>query len=216
MWRKREQLMLWGTAYLPLILIMTYSFIDGNNWFKNTFVADFLKKYISKTLFDVVVIILIIIVSIVLYKLIVRYLFKDYENQLHSSNFGNKFVIRKYEKLSVNDYSFFLVTLLLPLVSLDYSSAANYTVSLFIIFFIVLIYVKTDSVSVCPVFFLSKWYVYRAIMSNNTRQEEQENPFLRKEVYIITLTKTLDLDRAFKAKHLVKNVYYVSQIDRDY
>ena len=36
MWGKKEQLILWITAYIPLILIMIFRFIDSNDFFKKT------------------------------------------------------------------------------------------------------------------------------------------------------------------------------------
>lgn len=215
MWRKREQYKLWVVAYFPLLMFMVYEFFDSKGILKETKFAEFLRQYIDKNIFDVTIVLLILLVSFLLYRWIVNYLFKDYETKLRSKNFGQTYYVRNFETLSANDYSFFLITLLLPLVSLDYSSTANITVSILIMFFIIQIFVKTGSISFCPVFFLSNRNVFRGTISNIERELEGENPSARKEIFIITKHAFLDLNYSFKVIKLVKNVYYIVQLDED-
>ena len=124
---------------------------------------------------------------------------------------GIEIVLRNYQRLSVNDYSFFLISLLLPLVSLDYTSIFNLLVSLLIISFIIIIYVSTNSICVCPVFFMSNRFVFKATISQHSRDEEELNPSLRKDVYVITLKKNIDMDKKYRAEKIVSNVYYIVQ-----
>ncbi|MDM5214637.1 hypothetical protein QUF94_24960 [Peribacillus sp. NJ4] len=208
MWGKNEQKLLWGTAYLPLFLLMIYRFIESNNFFPSK-VKNLIEK-IGKENFDLINIILILFLSFILYKGVINWLFSGNDDKLKQKKIGKDFFIRKYEKLSVNDYSFFLMTLLLPLISLDYKSIINLIVSLLIILFIISVYVKTDSISVCPLFFVSGRQVFKAVMSEYTKEEENRDPSLRKEVIIITLEKNLDLNGNFRAQRLVNNVFYVA------
>ena len=134
---------------------MIYRFIDSNDFFKKTNWATWLAKQIDKTVFDVIVITGIIVISLLIYRLVAIWLFSGYDRQLWSREIGINVSVRKYERLSVNDYSFFLMTLLLPLVSLDQASGINLIATIAIVLIVIAIYVKTDFISVCPVFFLS-------------------------------------------------------------
>jgi hypothetical protein len=209
MWGKKEQTVMWATAYLPLYLIMIYRFIDSNDFFKKTNFALWLAVHINKFIFDTTIIILIIIFSLVMYRVVVNWYFKALEREVSEGNTGSSYSIRNYEQLSANDYSFFLMTLLLPLISLEYSSVINLIVSLLVISLIIMIFVKTDTVSVCPLFFTSRYFVFKAVISQNTKEEEALNPRLRITTIIITKQKRLNLNNRFKAEKLLNGMYYL-------
>ncbi|GGD02271.1 hypothetical protein [Pontibacillus salipaludis] len=209
-WGKKEQYLIWISAYLPFIIIMLYRFIDGNDYFKNTSLALYIKEYLSKNQFDTLIIIFIVVFTIFLYRRVVSFLFSRIDEKLKAGSYGKEVVVRNYESLNVNDYSFFLISLLLPLVSLDYASIMNLWISLLFIFIIIGVYVKTNTISVCPVFFISNRNVFKAVISEHTRQEEESNPQLRKSVYVITFNKNIDMDNKFRAKQIVGNVFYIS------
>lgn len=215
MWGKREQVILWLTAYLPLILIMVYRFVDSNDYFKKTELATKLAEYLDKTLFDFIVITAIIVISLIIYRLVAVWLFSEYDRQLKKKEIGKNVSVRKYERLSVNDYSFFLMTLLLPLISIDQASAINLMVTLTIIVIVIGIYVKTDFISVCPVFFMSGRQVYKAIISEQDKESEAVDPSIRKDVIIITREKSLNLNYRFRTVLLISNIYYLANNNPD-
>ncbi len=210
MWGKREQVLLWTTAYLPLILIMVYRFVDSNDYFKKTEWALRLAKLMDKTVFDLIVVAAIVAVSLCVYRLVAVWLFAGYDRQLQNKEIGKTVSVRKYERLSVNDYSFFLLTLLLPLISIDQASAINLMVTLAIIVIVIAIYVRTDFISVCPVFFVSGRQVYKAIASDQSKEAEAADPSVRKDVIIITRERSLDLNYKFRTVKLVNNIYYLA------
>ncbi|WP_198134396.1 hypothetical protein [Pontibacillus litoralis] len=158
--------------------------------------------------------IITLVISLVLYKITIKYLLSGYERLLVQGGKGEDFFIRDIKVLSANDYSFFLLTLLLPLVSLDHSSFINLSVSLLIIFYVISIYVKTDAISVCPLFFFSGRKVYKGIISTGTKEQEAKDPLLRKEVIIIMKEKNLTLSRKMRGEELVGNVFYLSKIEK--
>ncbi|MCP3776507.1 hypothetical protein NLX71_25000 [Paenibacillus sp. MZ04-78.2] len=215
MWGKREQVILWATAYLPLVLIMIYRFVDSNDFFKQTNWATWLAKHINKTVFDVLVISGIIIISLLIYRLVAMWLFSGYDRQLRAREIGMNVSVRKYERLSVNDYSFFLMTLLLPLVSIDQASGINLMVTIAIVLIVIAIYVKTDFISVCPVFFVSGRQVYKAIISNQSIEAEIADPSIRQEVIIITREKSMNLNNKFRSVKLISNIFYLSINNND-
>ncbi|MGE7827332.1 hypothetical protein [Paenibacillus sp. NPDC093718] len=215
MWGKREQVILWATTYLPLVLIMVYRFVDSNDYFKTTEWATWLAKHLDKTLFDLIIITAIIVISLVIYRLVAVWLFSDYDRQLKDKEIGKNVSVRKYVRLSVNDYSFFLMTLLLPLISIDQASAINFMVTLAIIVIVIAIYVKTDFISVCPVFFMSGRQVYKAIISDQSKEAEAADPSIRKDVIVITREKLLNLNYRFRTEKLIGNIYYLASNNTD-
>ena len=212
LWRKREQVILWGTAYTPLVLFMVFRFIDSNNYFKKTKAVLWLVKIVNPKIIDVVIVLAIAGLSLAIYHLVANWLFHGLEQKLTTS-IGQEVYVRKYEPLSVNDYSFFLMTLLVPLISMGFSSAVNLTITCLIIVIVVVIYVKTDTISVCPVIFLSGRHVYKGIVSDQPKEKEKDNPAARQEVVLITRQHSLNLDNKFRIVPLIGNIRYMSTKD---
>lgn len=215
MWGKVEQTILWTVTYSPLVAIMVLRFISSNDFLNidDYRVIVFDKAiWINSMIIEVIFVLIILLISFALYKLTINYLLSGYEKNLKPGNEGKNFSIRKINYLSVNDYSFFLLTLLLPIISLDHSSIINLVVSIVIIICVIAIYVKTDSISSCPLFFFSGRKIYKGIISQGTKEEETINPFLRKEVIIILKQENLTLNNQMRGGELVKNVYYLTSI----
>jgi|SRR5690625_1408823 len=215
MWSKGEQVLLWIITYIPLILIMVFRFIVSNNFlYINDFVFNIknIQFYINPIMIELFFVVFTLVVTFILYKITINYLLSGYEKKLKPGSSGQNYSIRKIEVLSVNDYSFFLLTLLLPLVSLDHSSIINLSVSILIIIYVVSIYVKTDAISVCPLFFFSGRKVYKGIISEGTKEAESKNPLLRKEVIMVLKEENLTLDKKMRGEELVGNVFYLTSI----
>lgn len=213
MWSKSEQIILWTVTYIPLILIMIFRFVVSNKIIKlNQIEISLLKNTISLSplIIEALIVLFILAISFLLYKVTIIYMFKGYEKQIVTGGDGQDYSIRKINYLSVNDYSFFLLTLLLPLVSIDHTSVINLAVSIIIIFCVISIYVKTDSISSCPLFFFSGRRVYKGIISQGTKEEESADSSLRKEVVIILKEENLNLNGKMRGEELVNNVFYLT------
>ncbi|NRF05534.1 hypothetical protein HRF57_11810 [Bacillus safensis] len=208
LWGKREQYYLWITAYIPLFLIMVYRFIDSLNLFGN---LKNIINFLTKPILELIVVLSIVMFSYWMYKIMINWLLKAEINNLENG-IGEKFAIRNIKKLSPNDYTFFLFTLLLPLFSLDYGSFLNLLISLLIIGLVIIIYVKTDFISICPLFFTTGYHVYRAIISQYPKEKEREDPSVRIEAIIISKKKYLDLDDNYRAVQLVSNIYLIVKV----
>ncbi|MED1025944.1 hypothetical protein FTE28_09405 [Bacillus licheniformis] len=214
LWRKKEQYYLWYTAYLPLFLIMVYRFIDGLNLFGNVMLIKYIINTLTKYGTDFIVVVCIILFSYVMYRIVIRWLLNKEINNLINGRRGKSFSIRSTEKLSANDYTFFLMSLLLPLFSLDYESFINLIISFLIIVVVVYIYVKTDFISVCPLFYTTGFQVYKAILSEYPKEKEQEDPSVRIKAIIITKSKNPDLDDDYRGIRLISNIYLVIKIEK--
>ncbi|MCL8470498.1 MULTISPECIES: hypothetical protein [Bacillus] len=212
LWGKKEQYYLWYTAYLPLFLIMAYRFIDSLNLFGGIKLVRNIVTILNKVGLEFIVVVCIIIFSYVMYKVVIRWLINEEVSNLNSGASGSVFAIRSIKKLNVNDYTFFLMSLLLPLFSLDYESFINLAVSFLIIVVIIMIYVKTDFISVCPLFFTTGYQVYEAILSEFSKEVEKENPSVRVNAIIIIKNKNPDLNDSYRAIRLISNIYLVVKV----
>lgn len=210
-WGKRQQIILWIIAYIPLLLVMIYRFIDARNYFKQQKVLIWIASIVDKVIYDSIIVIIIFLASWLCYKKITNYYLSPLNTKLENGSEGYTISVRKYNKLTANEYSFFLLTLLVPLVSIDHSSIVNLWVTIIIISLAIIIYVKTDYLITCPVFFISGYQVFRATISFGTREEEQADDSLKKEVIILTKMKFLNLDNKFRVERLVADIYYLTK-----
>lgn len=216
MWSKYQQRVLWILTYSPLIIVMIYRFIAGNNFFgldQWLRTKSWLSKesiFVSYMALDVYFILFVLTYTYLIYTFAIKWFLAGYENRISQGQDGQNYYIRKAEKLSANDYSFFLLTLLLPLISLDHSSIINLVVSLMIIFFVISIYVNTDAISVCPILFFSGRKIYKGVISSGEKNEEVSNPALRKEVVFMIKKDRITFDKKVRGESLVNGFYYLT------
>jgi ABC-type uncharacterized transport system ATPase subunit len=83
------------------------------------------------------------------------------------------------------------------------TSVTNLTGGLLILIIIILIYVKTDSISTNPLFFVSGRSVFQGEIENIS------GTGIRKKVFLISDDAVLDLNNIFKLQHLVGDAYYI-------
>lgn len=216
MWSKFQQRLLWILTYSPLIIVMIYRFVAGNEffgidkWIKTIEWISLESAFVSYMALEVYFVLFILVYTFTIYKLAIKWFIAGYESRVAQGQDGEDYYIRKAEKLSANDYSFFLLTLLLPLISLDHSSIINLVVSLLIIFFVISIYVNTDAISVCPILFFSGRKIYKGVISTGEKQEEKDNPSLRKEVVFMIKKDNISFERKVRGESLVNGFYYLT------
>lgn len=216
MWSKFEQSVLWIITYSPLVLVMIFRFIAGNKyfgideWFENKEWFPEKSIFFGEMAVEVYFVFIILLYTIIVYKLTIKFYLAGCEEKIKPGEAGEAVYIRKAEKLGANDYSFFLLTLLLPLVSLDHSSVINLAVSIMVISFVISIYVRTDAISVCPIIFFSGRRVYKGIISTAEKKEETSNPGHRKEVVFIIKKGKITFSKKVRGASLVNNVYYLT------
>ncbi|OWA36971.1 hypothetical protein B9G55_02530 [Saccharibacillus sp. O16] len=209
MWSKKEPVILWTTAYAPLLVLMIGGFLYRNDLLPSGMRRESLTALLGgRTWIAEAVFLLIVLAgSLLLYRAVIRSLLRGSERKLRSHNGGRLYAVRRFEKLPASDYTFFLMTLLLPRLALDYSSMTNFAVSLLMIVFIIAVFVKTDTIATCPLFFVSGYQVYKGTISQHTLEEEKADKELRKEVVLLVRAKDLDLGEKYRGEQVTGKIY---------
>ncbi|NGZ74085.1 hypothetical protein [Saccharibacillus alkalitolerans] len=217
MWSKKEPIILWTTAYAPLLMLMIGGFLYRNDLVPARLREQRLSELLGGRLWIAEALWLLAVLggSLLLYRVVVRWLLRDVRQKVDSRSGGSLYSVRRFEKLPAGDYTFFLMTLLLPRLALDYSSMTNFAVSLLMIVFIIAVFVKTETIATCPLFFVSGFQVYKGTISEYTREEEQSEKELRREVVLLVRDKDPDLGEKYRAEQLIGKVYMISRGDTE-
>ncbi|WP_399632730.1 hypothetical protein [Sporosarcina sp. SG10008] len=200
MWGKLEQTFFWIIAYIPVVSIGSYRF-----FFENQISELTIYKYeISGDTIDIISVITILAVSITIYMNTPKLALRKLERKLATGEKGGDYQIKHFEKLNLNDYTFFLLTLILPLITVDFSSPVSTIVCFFVVVFIITLLVKIDYIIACPLFFVSSYKIWRVKMVEPSMKDIEIDAFL--------ITKINDFfEQDFRAVKLIKNVYLLTE-----
>ena len=200
MWGKFEQATIWFISYLPVVLIAMY------RYFVELSVTDTKIKgyHVSENAIHVLSLLLIIIVSLLIYYHFPKWMFNKIEKDINQNKRGKLVYIKQFEKPSLNDYTFFLLTLILPLITVDFTSTVSLVLCLSVVAFIILLLTKIDYIIACPLFFVSKYKVWRVSF---TEVSDAKGEYITNG-YVITKRGDL-LNDKFEVKKLINNVYFL-------
>ncbi|WP_172250194.1 hypothetical protein [Saccharibacillus deserti] len=217
MWSKKEPVILWTTAYAPLIVLMIGGFLYRNGLLRQGLSEEEWSKRLGGQIWMAEALFLLAVLggSLLLYRLVIVWLLGKPVQKVRANRGGRRYAIRRFEKLPAGDYTFFLMTLLLPRLALDYSSITHFAVSLLMIVFIIAVFVKTDTIATCPLFFVSGFQVFKGTISEHSTEAEKEDKELRREVVLLVREKDLDLGKKYRGERLTGNLYVVSREDTE-
>lgn len=203
MWGKFEQAVLWIISYIPVLLIALYRHVFE----KKVSEAESIPLYvyqISDYLFHIIVVIFLLCLSVCLYLWAPKIMFKNIERQLMLKEKGQDVIVTKFERPSLNDYTFFLLTLILPLITVDFSSIVSFLVCFAVITFIIVLLIQIDYIIACPLFFVSGYKVWKVALLEKSESDKK---------YIIEghiITKENDFfDKEYRIVKLFRNVYFL-------
>ncbi|MGE1006673.1 hypothetical protein ACQGRT_04575, partial [Bacillus cereus] len=125
MWGKIEQAVIWIISYIPVLLVALYRHVFEKRVSEVEHLS-FCGYQISDYLFHIIVVILIMCLSICLYLWAPKKMFKNLEEELKLKKKGQDVIVTRFERPSLNDYTFFLLTLILPLITVDFSSIVSF------------------------------------------------------------------------------------------
>ncbi|CAM3352214.1 hypothetical protein NOAM109506_03115 [Nosocomiicoccus ampullae] len=180
------QYILWFVAYTPLLVLIIYGEIRDYLVTKNIF-----AKYEM-----VILLIIITIIYIVTYKLVPTIFINMKKKKSKTTDIIQ---IKKYDKISANEYTFFVLSLLMPFLFLEFRTQFDYFVLLVILNFIILIMVKTEYIIINPIFLFSGYKIYYAVFKDGDRIVEG---------YILVKDKKVLKSKSTRV-NLFDNVYYL-------
>ncbi|MCS0789530.1 hypothetical protein NX021_15360 [Cytobacillus firmus] len=203
MWGKSEQGILWIVSYLPVLMVALYRYLfeDKIN------IMGYCSNIISADLLHLIFILLIMLASAGIYYYVPKVLFKELNKQLVSGKKGENVIVKKFERPNINDYTFFLLTLILPLITVDFTSTVSFLICFSVIIFIIILLTRVDYIIACPLFFVSNYKVWKVNLLQTSDKKGE---------YIITgfvITKEDDFfDREFRIEKLIRNIYYLTNL----
>lgn len=115
MWGKIEQFIMWAISYFPVLVIGLYRYLFED--IDKSFIVD--KHEVSSDVVDILVVIFILGFTMIVFFNTPRLIFKKLSRQMEEGNKGRNHIVKKFDRLNLNDYTFFLLTLILPLGSVN-------------------------------------------------------------------------------------------------
>ncbi|PKE25173.1 hypothetical protein CW689_01525 [Macrococcoides caseolyticum] len=197
---KIKQFFLWLIAYIPIIALVL---------FKTNSIKEILKHFSFLKSYKIVInneeilkgICFLLLLFFIYFYFAKIYLFFELKYTKNNKN-GQ---IKSYKNMTVNEYSFFVLTLFMPLLFEDINNALDYMVFFTLIFLIIMIFTKTNNIIVNPIFLLTNLKVLSV---------EIENSGVRIKGYAL-VKNNIDLNEEIKYTQIFENVYYVfSQKDK--
>lgn len=173
-WVDLKQFLYWLVAYIPVISLLILKYLRST--LKNILEVSFFNFKIN-ILGDFSIYMIVCLLTISFYYLGAK-IFEYTKMKALKKTKGNKtIIVRSYEPISINEYSFFILSLLLPFVTEDPSDLLNLLVMLTLIFIIIIIMIKKRQIIINPIFLFSKLKVFRIT---------GEIDGIRKELFSIT------------------------------
>lgn len=173
---KIKQFFLWFLAYLPIILIIVFRAWGG-------------KWYLS---------IIFVIISIIIYFFSGK-LYLLFEKRQVKNNAKKIGSIKTNKVLPISEYSYFILTLFMPLLFEDISSSLDYTIFGTLILLILIIFTKNDYIIINPLFLLANYHVFKVKITNADKVIDG---------YAI-VNKKIDLDKKVHYKKLFPNIFFI-------
>lgn len=179
---KLKQYFLWFLAYLPIILIIIFRARINSEVSENSCYLSLIFVFIS---------LLIYFFSGKIYLFVEKKRVSDTDRRTGS--------IKSKNTLPISEYSYFILTLFMPLLFEDISNILDYTVFGTLILLILIIFTKNDYIIVNPLFLLANYHVFKVRMIN-----------IDKEIkgYAI-VNKKIDLDKKIYYKKIFTNVFFI-------
>lgn len=162
---------------------------------RNTIISNDSYGYYEK--YEIIIlIVLMLIVFIITYK-VIPLLFINYHKKKSKGVKSAK--INRYDKISANEYTFFVLSLLMPFLFLEFSTKFDYLVLGIVLIFIIIIMVKTEYIIINPIFLFSGYKIYYSTFTDGDTEFKG---------YILLKNKDVLTEDCARIK-LFENVYFL-------
>ena len=144
---KVVELIFWLVSYSPVFMIILYNF--------------FIKSNKTSNLVQVACFIIIIIITVILYKVTLSIFMKIQLKKIKTNQQKKLLKLRHKESLSLDQYSFFILSLMLPFIFESTESLFDLLLVLSLVCVIMSVMIKMDQIIVNPIFLFSKIGIYK-------------------------------------------------------
>lgn len=188
----------WLAAYFPVIALLIYKFLKDNYFPKGICIkiADTLKVDFTNDFF---IFIILFIVTNIIYRTCNNKYLSKVKNKKNNNIL--ELSVKKFETISLNDYSFFILSLLLPFISQNSTDILELLVNLAMIFTIIKVLVKKNQMIINPIFLFSKNNIFKAVVEIDGNN---------KDVFVITKEEQLGSNDNFNYSKYF-GIYYIEK-----
>ncbi|AYJ46681.1 hypothetical protein D8N35_16885 [Enterococcus casseliflavus] len=144
---KVVELIFWLVSYSPVFMIILYNF--------------FIKSNKTSNLVQVACFIIIFIITVILYKVTLSIFMKIQLKKIKTNQQKKLLKLRHKESLSLEQYSFFILSLMLPFIFESTESLFDLLLVLSLVCVIMSVMIKMDQIIVNPIFLFSKISIYK-------------------------------------------------------
>lgn len=153
------EVLLWFFSYAPLLLLAGFESLYAK---RNVITLDlmFLNKTITLAIYKGMGFVLVIAVSCLLFVLVKKCFFKKMTRKIRASGSNRKIRVKEYDNLSLDEYSFFIISLILPFVFESFIDIYNFYILIVLIFIIIAILTKMGKIALNPIFLFGRAKVF--------------------------------------------------------
>lgn len=198
---KITEYIFWLVSYYPVLVVVLYKNfeIEVACFFKINFKDFYIyREYIS---FGI-----IIITTLILYRVILKVFISSIQSQVTKHKIKQSIVLNSFNKLSLDKYSFFILSLMLPFIFQSTDNVFDLMLIIALILLLIHVMVKMNQIMVNPIFLFSNLKIYEANIS-------KDNNVNNLNVAIVTNLSIEDLEQIDKLLYYeyFNKVYFIME-----
>ena len=192
--KKCIELGFWIVSYSPVFLIIMYNF--------------FIKTERMNNLEQVLWFSGIALVTVILYRTTMKCFMKKQNKNIDEDTQNKKLQLRKKNSLSLEQYSFFILSLMLPFIFESTENVFDLLLVLKFVSIIIAIMIKINQIIVNPIFLFSKVNIYSGEIQKIGNEKTQKIAFITE-----LSNNELESETEFKYEEYFNNVYILRKVD---
>ncbi|EGO2579474.1 MULTISPECIES: hypothetical protein [Enterococcus] len=192
--KKCIELGFWIVSYSPVFLIIMYNF--------------FIKTERMNNLEQVLWFSGIALVTVILYRTTMKCFMKKQNKNIDEDTQNKKLQLRKKNSLSLEQYSFFILSLMLPFIFESTENVFDLLLVLTLVSIIIAIMIKMNQIIVNPIFLFSKVNIYSGEIQKIGNEKTQKIAFITE-----LSNNELESETEFKYEEYFNNVYILRKVN---
>ncbi|HGS8698889.1 hypothetical protein ACPTGD_00425 [Enterococcus faecalis] len=192
--KKCIELGFWIVSYSPVFLIIMYNF--------------FIKTERMNNLEQVLWFSGIALVTVILYRTTMKCFMKKQNKNIDEDTQNKKLQLREKNSLSLEQYSFFILSLMLPFIFESTENVFDLLLVLTLVSIIIAIMIKMNQIIVNPIFLFSKVNIYSGEIQKIGNEKTQKIAFITE-----LSNNELESETEFKYEEYFNNVYILRKVN---